>query len=302
MAREHNTKRGVHVLQSDHDFSKLNDLQMMADQAYDLGAVNSVNPGRIIAQTAYNFSVYLKTIAEAGKEIGDPVDITIQSGNMGNALSAIYARKMGLPYRNIIMATNENDTIYSMIEHGVYLNQKGPKTDSSAQDVNNPSNAWRYFGTLYGNDPEKVARVFKLWKETGRAAIKDIGIEDTSVWENLMAARVTADERTAITRQVFYGTNRRVIIDPHTANGLAAIEKLKAAGRLDDDVPMVAVETARAYKFDRITHERIGWTMGRPTRYIDFEAAQRGKRLPKISTAEDLLSYIALNTNARKRK
>ncbi len=301
MARMHDPDRGIHVLQYEGRFSKLNGMHMAANQKFDLGALNSVNIGRLIFQIGYEFALYLKAAEQADVEIGAPMDISKQTGNFGHGLSSIFAREMGLPWGNIILGNNENDTTYQMIEHGVIVNQSDRETDSSAQDIGNPSNMWRYFLALFGNDPEKVTRLYDIYEKAGEVSLSKIGIENRSVYDGVMAARIDAAERTAVTKGIYEMNGGKIIIDPHTANGIGAIEKLRAEGRLDKDRPAVAVETARAYKFDDITKKRIGAIAGRPTRYIGLEESQSGMLLPKIRDYEDLDRYIRTRTSTKLR-
>lgn len=289
----------VHVLEVDGDFSYANDLQMQADRDFDLGAVNSVNIARIIAQTAYHVASYLKAVELDDKTIGDPVDVSVPSGNFGNCLSAIIARKMGLPLRNIIVATNENDTLDRLFKYGIFRLSEFKHTNSSAQDVRMPSNVWRYFAMLYGNDPEKIARIYKNLTEVGSVAITPLGVVDPSVRQGVLSTSVSSLDRSRVIKKVHDDTNRRVILDPHTANGVAAIERLAAH---EHGVPMITMETAQPFKFDDTIREILGTVAVRPERFIDLEKKQAGKTLPQIGSQHDLTTYLLKNTKARSKQ
>ena len=301
MARMHDPENDMHVLQYVGDFSKLNEVHMEANKHFYIGAMNSVNIGRLIFQIGYEAALYLKAAELSDVEIGMPIDISKQTGNFGHGLSSIFAREMGIPWGNIILGNDENDTTYQLFEHGTVVKQKDVKTDSSAQNIGNPSNMWRYFLTLFGNNPEKIRRLYDIYENEGRVALSQIGIEKPSVYENVLAARIDASERDAITREVYKMNGGKIIIDPHTANGIAAIEKLKAEGRLDKKRPKVAVETARAYKFDDTTNKRLGVVLGRPTRYIGLEEAYSKVVLPEIGDYQDLERYLKEYTKVQPR-
>lgn len=285
----------THVLEVEGDFSYINDLHMMANEAYDLGSVNSVNIGRLISQIPYYVASYLKAIELEGKQIGDPIDVSIPSGNFGNALSAIIAREMGVPIRDIIVATNENNILDTMFSTGVFQKSEFVHTDSSAQDIRMPSNVWRYFAMLYGNDTEKIAKVYKTYKEKGGVDIGSIGIENESVIRNIKSATVTREERSIVIKDNYAASGGQLMIDPHTANGLTAIEKL---GGKDPEVPMLVPETAKSYIF-REAMRRLGINPPLPERFIGLEEAQRGKKLVRITDFNDLSAYLKDNTGAK---
>lgn len=291
-------KPGVHVLELAGAFSDINDLQMQADLAYDLGSVNSVNIARIIAQVPYHVASYLKAIELEGKEIGDPVDISIPSGNFGNALSAIIARKMGVPFRNIIVATNENNTLDTLLSEGNFKLSEFQHTDSSAQDIRMPSNIWRYFSMLYGNDPEKVSHTYDTLMSAGSVAIKDVGVEDESLLEGVTSSTIRKDQRAQVVKDVYVSSNGQIMIESHTANAVAAVEELRAN---DPDVPMIVPETAKPFKFDDYMMRTIGQKPPRPDRFVGLEESQRGKELAQVANLEDLLAYLKEHTGARPR-
>lgn len=203
MAELSNPANNTHTLEVEGSFSDINNLHMQADLVYALGAVNSVNIARIIAQVPYHVASYIKAIRRSGGQVGDPVDMSIPSGNFGNALAAIMARKMGVPIRNIMIATNENNTLDTLFRDQVFKLSEFQHTDSSAQDVRMPSNAWRYLAMLYGNDTGKIQQTYAELTDHGSADIKAIGIADTSLIDGVYSVTVTAAERRAKIQEVY---------------------------------------------------------------------------------------------------
>lgn len=291
-------QEGIHVLEMGGGFGDLNKIQMEVNSEFDLGTVNSVNIARIIAQVPYYVASYLEAIELEGKQVGDPVDVSIPSGNFGNALSAIIAREMGVPFRNIIVATNENNTLDNMFKTGEFSVAPYRHTDSSAQDIDMPSNVWRYFGMMFGNDPEKIGQVYRTLQDVGFVSLKDVGIENPDVLENVMSSSVTRLQRMHAIRDTYCHSDGEIILDPHTANGVAAINKLWAN---DPDVPMLSMETAKPFKFDSAIFHALGIKPPRPARFEGVEARQRGKRLGQVANREELLAYIAEHTHAKSR-
>lgn len=288
---------GVHVLEVAGDFSYINDLHMAADLAYDLGSANSVNIARIIAQVPYYFASYLKAIKLENKEIGDPVDVSVPSGNFGNALSAIIARKMGLPLKNIIVATNENNTLDTLIRSGVFQLTEFRHTNSSAQDVKMPSNVWRYFAMMFGNDTEKIAKVYTELRDVGSVAISDIGVVDESVRQGVLSVTITGKDRARIITQVYNASGpNQTIMDPHTANGVAAVDLLSAK---DPNVPMLSMETAKPFKFNEAIMQILGIVPPRPKRFRGLEQRQNRKVLTQIANLDELVAYLKEHTQAK---
>ena len=270
---------------------------MAADLAYDLGSANSVNIARIIAQVPYYFASYLKAIKLENKEIGDPVDVSVPSGNFGNALSAIIARKMGLPLKNIIVATNENNTLDTLIRSGVFQLTEFRHTNSSAQDVKMPSNVWRYFAMMFGNDTEKIAKVYTELRDVGSVAISDIGVVDESVRQGVLSVTITGKDRARIITQVYNASGpNQTIMDPHTANGVAAVDLLSAK---DPNVPMLSMETAKPFKFNEAIMQILGIVPPRPKRFRGLEQRQNRKVLTQIANLDELLAYLKEHTQAK---
>lgn len=301
MAELSNPANGTHALEVEGSFSDINDIHMQADLVYSLGAVNSVNIARIIAQVPYHVASYLKAIAQAGATIGDPVDMSIPSGNFGNALAAIIARKMGVPIRNIMVATNENNTLDTLFRERIFRLSNFTHTDSSAQDVRMPSNAWRYLAMLYSNDTTKIQRTYESLMATGSADIAAIGISDMSLIDNVYSTTVTASERRETIQKVYADTNNTVVIDPHTANAVVGAERLMATTTDQPAAPIIAYETAKPFKFAAYVEEVLGVQPARPERFIGLEERQNNKQLPQISDIQALLRYLEANTDAQKK-
>lgn len=301
MAELSNPASGTHALEVEGSFSDINDIHMQADLVYSLGAVNSVNIARIIAQVPYHVASYLKAITLSGGKLGDPVDMSIPSGNFGNALAAIIARKMGVPIRNIMIATNENNTLDTLFKKRVFSLSDFQHTDSSAQDVKMPSNAWRYLAMLYGNDTNKISETYQQLTATGEANIDTIGIADESLIDGVYSTTITAGERRTTIQQVYETSGKQIVIDPHTANAVAGAVQLRERTGDQAPAPLVAYETAKPFKFADTIEQILGSTPSRPERFIGLEERQASKALPQIADITELLDYLAEHTKAQKK-
>jgi threonine synthase len=116
-------------------------------QDYALSSANSINIGRLLPQMAYYASASLQVWRRDGQRPG----FIIPAGNLGNAVACVWARKMGLPIGDIVLATNENRTIVDYMNGGPWRPRPVTPTLASAMDVGDPSNMER-LRWLYGDD------------------------------------------------------------------------------------------------------------------------------------------------------
>ena len=137
-----------------------------------LGAVNSINWGRISSQVPYYFSGYF----QVAKKIGDPVDFAVPSGNFGNVLSGYIAKHMGLPIRRLIVATNENNVLHKLFTTGVYENTPAHVTSSPSMDISKASNYERLVFDIFEHDAEETTSYMRTFNETGKVDLADYGL------------------------------------------------------------------------------------------------------------------------------
>ncbi|HEY4487515.1 MAG TPA: threonine synthase [Candidatus Paceibacterota bacterium] len=231
----------------------------------DLGAVNSINWGRIAAQTAYYFAGYL----QVAKKIGDPIDVAIPSGNFGNAFSAYVAKRMGLPIRRIIIATNENNVLDRLFKTGVYETRTATVTSSPSMDISKASNYERLFFDVCDQNAEKTRQYMETFNTTGRVDMKDFGLDKSAFVERgFVSGTSTHADRIAAIRQVY--EESKTIIDPHTADGVYIAQQLKT------DLPVICMATALPVKFEQTIQEALGFAPERPTRFKDLEKKESG--------------------------
>jgi threonine synthase len=222
---------------------KFDDCQAMVKRAFTdpalarlrLTSANSINFGRILGQMAY--------YAYAWTELADGGELTVSvpSGNFGNALACEYARRMGLPIRKLILATNDNDEFPRFLETGVYEKISPSKNClSNAMNVGHPSNLARFF-ELYGGTVDKDGVVHRA---------PDVA----AMRERLWSTSVSDDETRATMRRVRETFN--VILEPHGAVAWAGLERYREATR--DAAPAVVLETAHPAKFPEVVRETLG--------------------------------------------
>jgi threonine synthase len=231
---------------------------------YKIGAVNSINWGRIVAQVVYYFKGYLAVTQNNAQK----VSFAVPSGNFGNVCAGHIARMMGLPIDQLIVATNENDVLDEFFKTGVYSPRGSAKTyhtSSPSMDISKASNFERFVFDLVGRDSDKTRALwnkvdsgssFDLNAEGYFAKIADYGfISGSSGHANRMQTIRETKEK--------YG----VVVDTHTADGLKV-----ALQYFDKKTPMVVLETALPAKFEDSIIEALGEAPERPAALNGIEA------------------------------
>ncbi|MFC3339588.1 threonine synthase [Paracandidimonas soli] len=251
-------------------------------EQYRLGAVNSINWARISAQIVYYFWGWLRATTGPGQQ----VSFAVPSGNFGNILSGHMARKMGLPIRRLVLATNENNVLEEFFRTGIYRPRSAADThatSSPSMDISRASNFERFVFDLVGQDASEVRR---LWDELGGKGYFDLSShqpEFESKYGFVAGASSHAD-RLATIRRVHQETG--VLIDPHTADGVKVAEAY-----LEDGIPMLALETALPAKFGETILEATGKLAPVPAHLAGLDSLpQRVDVLP--NDAERVRQYV----------
>lgn len=232
-------------------------------RANHLGAVNSVNLGRISAQIVYYFWAWLRQTdaVAAAERSSTQVSFTIPSGNFGNILSGHFARAMGLPIRRLVLAANENNVLDEFFRTGIYTPRGGADTfatSSPSMDVSKASNLERFVYDLLGRDSDRLNAAWRELAETGRIDLRSELPRFVEEFGIQSGTSIHAD-RVATIRSVF--EQSRVLIDPHTADGVKVAREHAEPG-----VPMLVLETAKPEKFPEIVFEATGERIGVPQR------------------------------------
>jgi threonine synthase len=188
-----------------------------------LSSANSINLGRLLPQSVY----YAATSLAIWRQYGEPASFIVPSGNLGNAVACLWARQIGLPIADIVLAHNANRTVPDHLAGGEWQPRPSVATLASAMDVGNPSNM------------ERLRALFPDLQDL-RTAVSACSVTDEQI-----RARIRAGYRD-------YGQ----IWCPHTATAAEAWERLPPArhqGRR-----WVIVSTAHPAKFREIVAPLIG--------------------------------------------
>jgi threonine synthase len=222
---------------------------------YSIGAVNSINWARIVAQVVYYIYGYSRVMTEQSESL----TVSVPSGNFGNALAAYVAGKMGLRM-NILVATNENDVLTEYFKTGTYRVRKGvevKQTQSPSMDIASSSNFERFVFDNVGRDSSKLRELWNAVGTKGSFQRKYQNESGTSL--RIKSGTATDKEVTETIKLVFdlYG----IIIDPHTA--VAAKVFFDEYGGPGFG-PGLIVETAQPAKFEDAINSALGIRMQVP--------------------------------------
>lgn len=213
---------------------------------FALGAINSVNWARVLAQIVYYFSSGLYVMAQTG---ADRVSFSVPTGNFGDILAGWFAWKMGLPVERLVLATNENDILSRFFNTGLYSTGDVVPTLSPSMDIQVASNFERYLYYRLGGDAARLRALMQQFSETGRLQLPLAAGEQV---DDLFRAGVGNTASTlAIIRR--YWQEHRYLLDPHTAVGVHVGEQHQS-GR----VPMICLATAHPAKFPQAIREATG--------------------------------------------
>ena len=214
-----------------------------------LGAVNSINWGRIVAQVVYYFWGWLRATSKPGQQ----VSFAVPSGNFGNILSGHIARRMGLPIRRLVLATNENNVLEEFFRTGVYRPRSAEQThatSSPSMDISRASNFERFVFDLVGRDPERVKALWAQLATEGSFDLSEFKPQFEAQYGFVAGVSSHADRLNTI-RSTFERTS--TLIDPHTADAVKV-----AAEYAEPGIPMLVLETALPAKFGETIQEAIG--------------------------------------------
>ncbi|MFN0162243.1 MAG: threonine synthase, partial [Burkholderiales bacterium] len=230
---------------------------------YRIGAVNSINWARVLAQTVYYFKGYFAATRGDDEE----VSFAVPSGNFGNIYAGHVARMMGLPIRRLVLATNENDVLDEFFRTGVYRvrgSAETRQTSSPSMDISKASNFERFVFDATGRDPAAVRDLWRQIDQSGRFDASGAAwFQHLSRYGFVSGSSRHAD-RLATIRHTW--ETHRVMIDTHTADGLKVALEHREPG-----IPMVVLETAQPAKFEETIVEALGIKPPRPPGFADIE-------------------------------
>jgi len=235
-----------------------------------LSAVNSINWARLMAQIVYYFYAAVRLGAP-----GRQVAFSVPTGNFGDVFAGYAAARMGLPIARLVVATNVNDILHRALTSGDYSAGSVTPTATPSMDIQVSSNFERLLFDLAGRDGPAIAGMMHAFDATRAMTIPaDMLAGAQGLFTSV---RVDAD---GMAMALAHAHRRHaMLIDPHTAIGLAAARDVAAS--LPIDVPMVTLATAHPAKFRDAVERATGLRPGLPARVGNlFDREERFDRLP----------------------
>ena len=262
---------GVKKIFSDASFREVLD-----QRGYVLSSANSINWGRVLPQIVYYVSAYCDLVASGALKNGEPMNVCVPTGNFGNILAGYYAKKMGLPIKTLICASNANNVLTDFIRTGVYdRNRPFYNTTSPSMDILISSNLERLLFDLTGSD-EEVRGYMQALSETGKYEVSE---HVRRQMQETFVSGCCDDAGTLHTiEKVFRNTG--YLMDTHTAVAYAVLQDYRQS--TDDHTPAVVVSTASPFKFCDSVLTALGQTeQAQGTAILQQLTDAAGKPAPK---------------------
>lgn len=208
-----------------------------------LSSANSINIGRLIPQIVYYFYSYMTLVNKNEIRLGESVHFTIPSGNFGNCLAGVLAKKMGLPIQKFIVASNKNNILTDFFRTGKYdARREFYKTNAPAMDILVSSNLERLV-YMMAQDSQKVKSYMDDLNQNGVYEISSDLLE--KIQDVFKAGWLNEDEVLDTIKTCFEQTG--YLLDTHTAIGYGVYKEYqKTSG---DETKTIILATASPYKF-----------------------------------------------------
>ena len=226
-----------------------------------IGAVNSINWARLMAQVVYYFAASL--------QLGGPereVAFSVPTGNFGDVFAGHVAERTGLPIKRLIVATNTNDILYRALSNGDYSTGTVTPTAAPSMDIQVSSNFERLLFDVGGRDGIALAEQMRGFEASKAMQLTNAQRDGAAA----LFTSMRADEDDMARAMRWACEDCAEIVDPHTAIGLHAARAVE----LPHDVPVVTLATAHPAKFPDAVERSTGTRPSLPARVGDLFARE----------------------------
>jgi threonine synthase len=222
-----------------------------------LSAVNSINWARIAAQMVYYF-----TALAALEAAGAGARFVVPTGNFGDIFAGYAARRTGLVFDKLVIATNVNDILARVLASGRYEPREVIPTASPAMDIQVSSNFERLLFEAHGRQPAAVRALMQALADEKRFTISASAL--ARIRAEFEADRADEAETLATIRDVHRASG--YLLDPHSAVGVAVARKRRSRA------PTIVLGTAHPAKFPEAVQAATGFAPQLPARLADLHA------------------------------
>ncbi|MCO8297835.1 threonine synthase [Tetragenococcus halophilus] len=220
----------------------------MADNNKVFSSANSINIGRLVPQIVYYVYAYTRLVKSGQIESGEEVNFSVPTGNFGDILAGFYAKKIGLPIRRLICASNQNNVLTEFFQTGNYdRNRPFYVTSSPSMDILVSSNLERL---LFYLTKEDTVQTKQLMDDLNKRGNYKITAEMKSALSDFFADFASEKETDQTIREVYEKGN--YVIDPHTAVATCVANKYE-----EKMLPTIILSTASPYKFPQAVLQAI---------------------------------------------
>lgn len=220
--------------------------KQLADKNMMFSSANSINWGRLVPQIVYYFSTYCDMISMGNIKAGEEINVVVPTGNFGNILAGYYAKKMGLPIKKLVCASNSNNVLTDFLKTGTYdKNRSFYTTTSPSMDILISSNLERLLYHMSGENDSLVSDLMNQLSVNGKYTVSDELIG--KIQETFDAGYTAENDVDATIKEHFEKYN--YLCDTHTAVAVKVYEEYVAD--TGDDIPTVIDSTASPYKFSK---------------------------------------------------
>jgi len=227
-----------------------------ADEAFrdevKLGAINSINWARVMAQITYYFYSYLRVtdgVLEKNLMLKEPkASYAVPTGNFGDILAGYYAKRMGLPIDKLVVCTNQNDVLHRFLQTGVYSKAPAVLTIAPSMDISVSSNFERYLYYLSDENGDLLAQWMNEFESSGELKVSADALAIAR--SEFLSFSADKDLITSTMRELH--SSEGYLVCPHTATAVAAVQSLLLGSGLGVSIP-ICLATAHAAKFEEAT-------------------------------------------------
>jgi threonine synthase len=221
--------------------------QMFVDKKFsdsiNMSGVNSINWARIAIQVVYYFFSYLKL-----ENNNEEINFSVPTGNFGDIYAGYIAKKMGLPINKLIVSTNDNDILKRVITTGHYKPEKVKHTISPSMDIQVASNLERLIFDACSFDSSRTLKLMNDLNTRGELKLEKKYLK--KIRENFISESLSEKETKDVINRIY--KKNKILIDPHTAVAIGAIDKIPLQGKT------IILSTAHPAKFPKVVLDETG--------------------------------------------